>query len=258
MIRALAFALVGALVGSLSLVAGCTPAPRQGTAITPLPEVLTGAFEPGFVGEGEDEGARYPVRVVRLGAVRLSSGRVILSDPFLMSSHDVPLTVRFSPGDYPVDLAVADTGAGGHRIALARLVISSRPPVRWEMAVTEGQDPAALKEDEQFGYGVDAGTGAFVDAAVPAWLARTYPPSDPASYMAVVEDWQTRGEDQGPRLGIPYGFALIEPLGPGGAAMFSSGWGDGFYASWIGYDAQDEVAVIVTDFQVLKAVSDSR
>lgn len=242
---------------ALSLLTGCTPAPQPASGIRPLPAVLTGAFEPGFEGEG-DEGAAYPVRVVRLGTVRLSSGQVILADPFMMSTHDRPLTIRFAPGDYPVDLAVADTGAGGQRIALARLLISSRPPVRWEMARTEGQDPATLKTGEQFGYGVDAGTGAFVDAAVPGWLARTYPPADPQSYMAVVEAWQTRGEAEGPRRGIPYGFVLVEPLGPGGAAMFSSGWGDGFYASWVGYDGQGQPAVVVTDFQVIKAVADSR
>ncbi len=81
--------------------------------------------------------------------------------------------------------------------------------------------------------------------------------------MAVVDDWQVRGEAAAPELGIPYGFALVEPLGPGGAAMFASGWGDGYYASWVGYDADDRPVVIVTDFAVITAVnfpsaSDSR
>ena len=244
---------------AVGLMAACAPAAQA--QITPRPEVLTGAFTPGFVGEADEK--RYPLRTIRIGEVQISSGRVILADPFLMSTRDRPLTVSVPPGRYPVDLAVADAGDSGQRVALARLLISDAPPVRWALAVTDEQDPATLTGEDIFGYGVDAGTGAFVDAAVPAWLASRYPPSDVDGYLAVVDSWQARGEAAAPDLGIPYGFALVEPLGPGDAAMFSSGWGDGYYASWVGYGADDRPVVIVTDFAVITAVnfpsaSDSR
>jgi hypothetical protein len=266
---------------AVGLLAACAPAAQA--QITPRPDVLTGAFTPGFVGEADEE--RYPVRTVRIGEVQISSGRVIVVDPFIMSTRDRPLTVSVPPGRYPVDLAVADAGDSGQRVALARLLISDEPPVRWALAVTDEQDPSTLTGDNIFGYGVDAGTGAFVDAAVPAWLEREYQWAsavhylervqgpDPAilrphveevdRYMALVDGWQARGEAAAPDLGIPYGFALVEPLGPGGAAMFSSGWGDGYYASWVGYDADDRPVAIVTDFAVITAVnfppaSDSR
>jgi hypothetical protein len=247
------------LLATVGLLAACAPAAQA--QITPQPDVLTGAFTPGFVGEADEK--RYPVRTIRIGEVQISSGRVILADPFLMSTRDRPLTISVPPGRYPVDLAVADAGDSGQRVALARLLISDAPPVRWALAVTDEQDPATLTGDQIFGYGVDAGTGAFVDAAVPAWLADRYPPSDVEGYTAVVDRWQARGEAAAPELGIPYGFALLEPLGPGGAAMFSSGWGDGHYASWVGYAADDRPVVIVTDFAVITAVnfppaSDSR
>ena len=244
---------------AVGLMAACTPAAQA--QITPRPEVLSGAFTPGFVGEADEK--RYPIRTIRIGEVLISSGRVILADPFLMSTRDRPLTIPVPPGRYPVDLAVADAGDSGQRVALARLLISDAPPVRWALAVTDEQDPATLTGDQIFGYGVDAGTGAFVDAAVPAWLEDRYPSSDPDGYMAVVDDWQARGEAAAADLGVPYGFALVEPLGPGGAAMFSSGWGDGHYASWVGYGADDQPVVLVTDFAVITAVnfpsvSDSR
>ena len=34
-------------------------------------------------------------------------------------------------------------------------------------------------------------------------------------------------------------------------AIFSSGWGDGFYASYIGYDADGNICRFVTDFNIL-------
>lgn len=235
-------------VGVLSVMA-----PTSQAQITPRAEVLSGAFERGFVGEAEEK--RYPIRVVRIGEMEITSGRVLLADPFLMSTYDRPLALSVTPGRYPVELAVADAGESGQRVALARLLLSPAPAVRWAMAVTDEQDATTLNGDEVFGYGVDAGTGAFVDAAVPAWLATEYPSSNYDAYATLQDDWQRRGEAAAETLGIPYGFALIERLGQGDVAMFSSGWGDGHYASWVGYDAADHPVAIVTDFAVITAVN---
>lgn len=199
------------------------------TRITPRPEVLSGAFEPGFVGEAAEK--RYPIRAIRIGEIEIASGSVVLVDPFLMSTDDKSLALAVPRGRYPVDLAVADAGESGQRVALARLLLSPVPAVRWAMAVTDEQDVTTLNGDEVFGYGVDAGTGAFVDAAVLAWLETEYPSADFERYSALLDDWQIRGEAAAESLGLPYGFTLIERLGPGEAAMFSSGWGDGHYAS---------------------------
>jgi hypothetical protein len=238
-----------ALVTLVSLLSGSAAMAQ----VTPRPDVLTGAFQPGFVGEADDK--RYPVRVVALGAVDLPSGRVVLADPFIVSDRDKPLTLSFPPGRYPVELAVADAGESGQRVALARLKLSDAPTVKWSMALAEGQDLASLKGDEIFGFGVDSGTGGFIDPQVLSWISKTYPPSRFEAYETLTDDWQTRGEAAAEPLGIPYGFALIETVGPGGMAMFSSGWGDGHYASWIGYDAEGKPTAIVTDFAVITAVN---
>ena len=38
----------------------------------------------------------------------------------------------------------------------------------------------------------------------------------------------------------------------GSAALFSSGWGDGGYASYFGLDQNNEPVTLVTDFQVIE------
>jgi hypothetical protein len=40
-------------------------------------------------------------------------------------------------------------------------------------------------------------------------------------------------------------------LGAANVAMFSTGWGDGFYLSYWGFDAADGLVELVTDFEVL-------
>lgn len=119
------------------------------------------------------------------------------------------------------------------------------------MAVTKGEDVRRLEGDEVFGFGVDAGTGAFMDAGAVAWIAGQS--ADKAE--ALSEGWQTRGEARGPELGLPYGFLLVEEAGPGGVAMVSSGWGDGHYASWVGYDREGRPVQVVIDFAVITAVN---
>lgn len=217
--------------------------------VTARPEVMVGAFQPGFIGEADKD--RYPLRTLRIGTLNLSSGRLILADPLILSDRDRPLDLDLPPGRYPVDLAVADTGRGGHRVALARLLLSDAPPVRWAMAVIKGEDVRTLKGDQVFSYGVDSGTGGFVDAGARDWLLA----QAPEKAEALSEDWIARGEAMGPKVGLPHTVFLVEEVGPGGIAMMSSGWGDGGYASWVGFDAAGSPVQVVTDFAVITAVT---
>jgi Protein of unknown function (DUF4241) len=66
------------------------------------------------------------------------------------------------------------------------------------------------------------------------------------------ESWQTDGESNGPKVIGPYSFVLMLPLGDVNAAMFHSGWGDGFYSSWFGFDAEGKVAALLTDFNTIE------
>jgi Protein of unknown function (DUF4241) len=50
-----------------------------------------------------------------------------------------------------VSIAIARFGTGDERVAFARVELSSLPIVSWTMALTERQDPSALKRDEYFG-----------------------------------------------------------------------------------------------------------
>ncbi|MFB6695635.1 MULTISPECIES: DUF4241 domain-containing protein [Streptomyces] len=204
-------------------------------------------FTPGsaFPHRDGDTGTLAPVAI---GEVTLPTGRVVACDPFvcLGEGEAEPFTVTVEPGRYRAEAAVATLARAGAapdphphtRIAAARLVIRDTPAVAWEMAVVAGQDPCALGEDDYFGYGVDAGTGCFHDAAAhhsfpgvedddgPLWSAIDAVVDGPQVFLA-------RGED---------GHTL---------AGFTSGWGDGCYPTWIGRDAEGRVTCFVTDFLVV-------
>lgn len=139
------------------------------------------------------------------------------------------------PGDYPVDLSVIrfDDEPDHIRVAAARLTISTEPVTSWDMALRPGQDPKALPDGHYFEFGVDSGTGCFVDAA---------------ALPAIGQLPDHVFEDLFPDIGgsrtadLDHGANLV---------TFHSGWGDGGYPTWIGRTADGRVACFIADMLIV-------
>lgn len=243
--------LVSAIAAALGLVSPSRAADAPGDPPA-YASVFDKAFTAGFTVtkrdtyNGETRVETVPFKVVEAGSVKLPSGRICAADPFIALTDAKPFTQVVPTGVFPVRLAVGDFPSGGVRVAFARVAFSNAPVVRWSMAVVEGQDISTLKSDEIFGYGVDAETGSFFDPIAGKEAAKILD-KNPDAW----EDWQTEGEANGPKQIGPYSFLLDAPFGDVNAIMFHSGWGDGFYASWFGYDADGNVAALVTDLQTI-------
>lgn len=239
------------VVAGLSALTGAASTAHAGGEPPGYASFFARAFEPGFaltIDEALKDEAPRPVKVTvtifEAGLLALPSGRVVAADPFV--GMDRPAFTREVPkGSFPVSLAILEGSMSEGRIALARVAFSPAPVISWDMAVVPGQDVATLKPDEFFGYPVDAGTGCFTDAGT-ALAAH--------KHMTADEDWSQTWIDEGDRMARgepPPRFHLNVPEGPGNIVMFDSGWGDGLYPSWFGLDAAGNVAVLITDFQVI-------
>lgn len=188
------------------------------------------AFTPGtrFV---DERGGHIEVSTHALGPLHLPGGSIAVADPFTTDFTDPPPAFRrrVAPGSYPVDLAIAHFGNADQRVACARVRLSGAPAVRWEQAwfaaPTDPLDPDA--------YGVDAGIGCFFDPG-------PHGPVDDSTWLATAEAHQRDTWTW-----------LVAERGPANIVMFSSGWGDGLYQSYWGLAADDSVAELVTDFEVL-------
>ncbi|HUJ60650.1 MAG TPA: DUF4241 domain-containing protein, partial [Kofleriaceae bacterium] len=135
------------------------------------------------------------------------------------------------PGKYRVELLELDRD---QRFALARVVLAPGTPVRWELAVRPGEDVRALKPGQIYGYGVDAGTGCFVDGAS---VDKVRGEAVSNALLAAVS-------------ARPDGIARWPAAGDAVAIAFASGYGDGVYPSWWGLDATGRPVELVTDFHV--------
>jgi hypothetical protein len=197
---------------------------------------FTEAFTPGtrFALE-RDEAIEIETRVI--GELTVPSGRIHVSDPLTTSFEDpgTPLARQAPTGSFPVEVAIAHFENDDRRVACSRVRFdASAPATRWELALFEGQPPPGA--DDMAGYGVDTGTGCFFDAAARADVDE-----------ATSNDWLDAMEANA----VPTWTWHVAEVGKANVVMCSSGWGDGFYGSWWGFDAAGRVVELVTDFEVL-------
>jgi hypothetical protein len=183
-----------------------------------------------------------------IGRLRLPSGRIVAADA--MVEPTLPAFDRaVEPGEYPVHLAIAHFRKGGdQRIAAAWLVFGSNAIARWVPTRLDATARRQPKPGEPAAYGVDSGTGSFLS------------PEAAASMTAQLSD--EFAERVAEQMHATYvhtrEWAMVELPGQLNLALFSSGLGDGAYASFWGLDADDKPVVLLTDFGLLDVPEELR
>ena len=204
-----------------------------------IPQFLEKAFSKDFVYTDEG-GLTFSFYSFDLGNLKITNGAIVACDPFLYN-HDAPFEQLFPVGEFPVQLAIARVNTD-ERLGFARISFSDQHPVAWKMALCEGQDLSTMKADEIFGFGVDTGTAAFMDIsgaeALYGFLSK-----EENNFNVLIDEMHKHYKDT-------WDWLLWEK-NDANAAMFSSGWGDGYYASYVGTDANGGICRLVMDFAIV-------
>ena len=194
---------------------------------------------------------RLTFRPVKIGSLKLPTGRLVASDPFVFF-REKPFGKRVAEGAYEVIVSVAKIEYSHEgvdwrmeRVAFAMVKFAETVPVRWELALREGDE--AEDRGKLFGYGVDSGTGCFMDLETQTILNDLLQDEEYGFF-----DFLSRQMEKNyvPAWDwIDYDF---EGLPNNNLIAFTSGMGDGRYASYFGLDAHDHPACLVTDFELVK------
>lgn len=205
----------------------------------PVPLDPVAMFTPGTY---DAAGAPCTTSVERIAELELPTGTIVACDPLTGSDGAPAFTRTVPPGRYPVDVCVAQIEPGHVRIAAIRVVFQPGVPVTWSPAETTGPDDLV-----DHGYGVDAGTGCFMDTRARDLLV--------ASNHARLDRTDDDQEDSliaelGDREWLDHHPA---PDRSENVVIVHSGWGDGIYDSVWGLDASGKPVWLVTDFAVLTA-----
>ena len=188
-----------------------------------------------------DEQGLSTLRLRHVADLVVSSGEIVAADGIVLFQDELPFTLRVPLGRFPVILSLAESQGGDVRVAFARVQFGQAAPVRWELALRPGQDPAKLGRDEIFGYGVDSGTGSFLDVAALRQLGAH--PDYGDRMIAELDAHQV--------FSWSWAEMVLDAASGANVIVFSSGWGDGVYGSYFGYDTSGQVVALVTDFGVL-------
>lgn len=177
-----------------------------------------------------------------IGEILIRTGEIVACDPLVFP--DQPAFARKTPiGRFPVDLFIAHYEDGDQRIAAARLQFAPGMPSFWELAVTEAQDISTLQPGEIFGYAVDAGMGSFMDLEAAERL-RFRMSEEEDFFLEIIDRMDENYESTRSWTTFKLGDDGLD------FAAFSSGGGDGFYASYWGLSS-DGLKCLVTDFRML-------
>lgn len=190
-----------------------------------------------YVGEGV-------TKTVHLGVINISSGQVVACDPLVLGDIK-PFSVKIIPGEYPILLSIIHFTNDDERIGAAMIKFKDDHVVRWKMALKEEQDITTLQDCEIFGYPVDTGVGCFMDYQT-ALKYKEIIVDNPQYDERILEAMKMNYADT--RDWTNY---QIDPSS--NIVTFSTGLGDGYYASYWGYNDKNEICCLVSDFDLYRS-----
>ncbi|MBO4233940.1 DUF4241 domain-containing protein [Riemerella anatipestifer] len=181
------------------------------------------------------------------GMIHLSSGELVACDPLITPDKE-PFSFTFPKGEFAV---LIHKEQASNCIAYVEIAFSEETVSKWELAVCNGQNIKDLKEDEIFGFPVETGMGCLMDKDTQKYLNQLE-----------IELFQKKGDDF---MGIYEEFFHTHFFDENGAIdqfaslipnkqhknniiAFETGYGEGFYASYIGFNESHQPVKIISEF----------
>ncbi|MBU8882631.1 hypothetical protein CBW16_07795 [Flavobacteriaceae bacterium JJC] len=181
------------------------------------------------------------------GKIMLTTGRLVACDP-LITNDMKDFKINFPQGEFPV---LVHKERESNCIAYVEIVFSNSQVSEWKMATTEGQNIEDLKGEEIFGYPVESGMGCFMDVETQDCLNHLENKlfhRKGGEFMGIYEEFfHNHFFDEN---GAIDQFAFLKPDDEksGNIFAFETGYGEGFYASYIGFGNDNQPVKIVTEF----------
>lgn len=191
-----------------------------------------------------------------VGQIDCPTGKIIISDPlcYLATGEFSPqLAISIPIGVYPVEVSIYRNQSIGIRMCTARLKIKDTKAVRYLCAeATEETAVAKCSDGNASGFPVEAGMMSFCDAQVAdeyraflgAWHKDNPGKNHYDDYFAAFFAKSEEASPQFQREGGDF-IEWANPQTGNRMVMVASGFGDGFYQGYWGYDAQNEICELI-------------
>ncbi len=180
------------------------------------------------------------------GNLYISSGFLVASDP-LITPDKPSFLQKFPLGNFPIFI---HKEKDSNCVAYVEIQFSQEEITHWEMALCEGQNLKDLQKDEIFGFPVESGMGCFMDFETQEMLHNLEQElfqKKGADFMGIYEEFfhehffdENGSIDQ---------FALLKlnESSPNNLIAFETGYGEGFYATYIAFSAKNSPVKFITE-----------
>jgi hypothetical protein len=177
-----------------------------------------------------------------IGELNIFSNKIIACDPFYVSEKFTYPFKEFIPnGSYAVYLSYSTVKDWGKRVAFAKIKFNNNKTIRYRVAEFEVKDKNSENE-----YWVDSGMGCFTDYKTAKIFANDQDvyckKNKNGNYYADKLEKHFKDKDSWANYIVGENKNVI---------IISSGFGDGSYTSYFGYDSNNKITCLITDFAVL-------
>ncbi len=191
----------------------------------------------------DTEFGRMNIEKVEAGKLKLLTGRIIATDPILLYDDEC-YSEHVKPGTYSVNIYVGKADKRKKQSVAAEIRINDKEPVKWEMALLQGESAKAFSHDEFMGYEVENGLACFMDEKVMEMLD-VMSEEELKKYEDMVKD-TVRSSD------CSCADIIMDKDTGLNIIIFASGWNEGTFPTYCGFDSGNKLARIVTDFMVIE------
>lgn len=210
--------------------------------------MLPNPFDPDRSGQRlQAAGYEIQLRTVSVGELELPSGRLVAFDP-LVAPETEPFERTVEPGDYPVELVLAEM-RDEDRLAYAVIRFNDSVAVRWQVATIDGESNTdRWGRPEPGGFPVDSAVVCLADERAAGRIIDIMNIDGDEEFERLMRHALRRGA-----LGrSPYGHAVIDlPVtDSGNLPTFEAD--PGLYTSHWGFDSNGELSMFVVDFGILE------
>ena len=189
------------------------------------------------------------VDTLDIGKVNLPTGEILACDP-LVELGEARTYIQKTPiGKFPVKICVVPSREYGDRYACVKVEFNKNKPVVYELAVTGNEkEMDEAEEDEFYGFGVDAGMGCVADKKSQNEYSKYWKKLEEEGnadnpYDDIFEELLEESFKKFPKYQRDGGdwANFIIPDTDLNIPVFASGWGDGYYPCYFGYDEKGEL-----------------
>lgn len=196
-----------------------------------------------------------------IGKINLPTGEIIVCDPLASLCEETPaLNMQVPTGVYDVEVAVVKaTKDDNNRYAAVRLKFNKKKAARYENAMIGDEDLSDLEEGDIIGFNVDTGLACICDVAAKEpfcaneveWYDK-HPDSD--FYDDCLEEMFEDSYKQYPNYQRDEGdYIFFEiPNTDLSIPMFRTGFGDGAYPIYWGFDKDEKICELIIQFIDIK------